>query len=173
MPRSHQDPAISHRNRLDLFKIRRDLVKVRLGLAISSDFWQNPADIHTTRNRPRTNLNLAKIQPPKPTPFTVGNGSKNGKPEMIGSVPGWAQTRPGLTRGQPYRYALFLLLLLLFSFCLFSLVLLLIFCLHVIIINEFKTFKNIVKFLKASSLFLYFVFIKLITFCLLVAFCLN
>ena len=66
-----------------------------------------------------------------------------------------------------------LLLLLLFSFCLFSLVLLLVFCLHVILINEFKTFENIVKFLKAHSLFLYFVFIKLIRFCVLVAFCLN
>ena len=49
----------------------------------------------------------------------------------------------------------------------------LVFCLHVILINEFKTFENIVKFLKAPSLFLYFVFIKLIRFCVLVAFCLN
>ena len=63
-------------------------------------------------------------------------------------------------------YAFFLLLLLLFSFCLFSLVLLLVFCLHVILINEFKTFENIVKFLKAPSLFLYFVFIKLIRLCI-------
>ena len=85
-----------------IFEIRRDLVKVRSGLAISGDFWQNPADIHTTRNRPRTDLNPTKIRPPKPSPFTVGGGSKNGKPEMIGSVPSWAQTQPGPTRGQPY-----------------------------------------------------------------------
>ena len=51
--------------------------------------------------------------------------------------------------------------------------LLLVFCLHVILINEFKTFENIVKFLNAPSSFLYFVFIKLIRFCVLVAFCLN
>ena len=47
------------------------------------------------------------------------------------------------------------------------------FCLHVILINEFKTFENIVKFLRAPSLFLHIVFIKLIRFCVLVAFCLN
>ena len=42
-----------------------------------------------------------------------------------------------------------------------------------ILINEFKTFKNIVKFLKVPSLFLYVIFIKLIRFCVLVAICLN
>ena len=47
------------------------------------------------------------------------------------------------------------------------------FCLHVILINEFKTFENIVKFLRAPYLFLHIVFIKLIRFCVLVAFCLN
>ena len=44
---------------------------------------------------------------------------------------------------------------------------------HVILINELRTFENIFKFLKAPSLFLYFVFIKLVRFCVLVAFCLT
>ena len=32
----------------------------------------------------------------------VGSGSFNFSPDVSGSVPGWAQTRPGPTRGHPY-----------------------------------------------------------------------
>ena len=58
-------------------------------------------------------------------------------------------------------------------FIFFSVIIGFFFSLYVILINEFKTLENIVKFLKPPSLFLHFVFIKLIRFCVLVAFCLN
>lgn len=68
-PKNHRDTARSCWDRPDLFEIHRDLIKIRLGLARSDDFWQNLADFLTTRNWLRTDLYPMKIRPPEPTPF--------------------------------------------------------------------------------------------------------
>ena len=58
--------------------------------AASSSASTNPTADQTTPIRP------------DPLVFTVGGEFTRWKPDVIGSVPGWAQTRPGPTRGHPY-----------------------------------------------------------------------
>ena len=59
-------------------------------------------------SQPKTNRGLIgtrwKFDHPNRLLSPVGNGSGHGKPEVIESISGWAQTRPGPTRGQPYMY---------------------------------------------------------------------
>ena len=82
----------------------------------SSDFCTNSAKIWwkiqitvkmespASSSSASTNLTVDQATPIRPDPlvFTVGGGFTRRKPNVIGSVLGWAQTRPGPTRGHPY-----------------------------------------------------------------------
>ena len=76
-----------------LFEIRSDPAKI-------SGFWQKSGTILTIRVRPETDRKILTSDHPNHYRRRVGGGSMFRRPEVIGSVPGWAQTRPGPTRGQ-------------------------------------------------------------------------
>ena len=82
----------------------------------SSDFCTNPAKIRwkiqiavkmespASSSSASTDPTADQATPIRPDPlvFTVDSGFTRRKPDVIGSVPGWAQTWPGPTRGHPY-----------------------------------------------------------------------
>ena len=103
--RSHRDSAYSLR---DLAEIRRNLVQFGLISSrsdqISADSAQSQSNLVVSgenltwfRNfqlRPRTDRYPTKSDHPNRFRSPVGGGSRNERPELIGSVRGWAQTRP-------------------------------------------------------------------------------
>jgi len=93
LARSRQDLARSHRNLARSQHIRPDLVQI-WWISIESGVVLQISTL--TENQPVS----GEVRPSELTPLLVGGGSKNGRPEVIGSVLGWAQTRPRPTRGQ-------------------------------------------------------------------------
>ena len=110
-PRSRRDSAYSLR---DLVEIRGNLVQFSLISSrsdqISVDLAQSQPNMVVSgenltwfRNfqlRPRTDRYPRKSDHPNRFRSPVGGGSRNERPELIGAVPGWAQTQPRPTRGQ-------------------------------------------------------------------------
>ena len=86
------DLARSHQIRLDLCRIWR------FSPEINYFGWF----FHRGRFRPNRPCFRRKTDRVDPTPSPVGGGSGFLQPDSIGSVSGWAQTRPGPTRGHPY-----------------------------------------------------------------------
>ena len=105
----------------DLFKIRPNLVEIRQDLfKISSDLAKT-RDLGEIRRRFLQNLmrftQFETDRYPTGEPLTsnhpnhchrrVGSGFRFRRLDLVGSIPGWAQTRPGLTRGHPYTHPSF------------------------------------------------------------------
>ena len=91
---------------LDLVEIRRDLIEIRLDLSISDLIWyrssgfqQIPTKFCNFQPRPRTDQSPGRSDHPNRPLSLVGGRSRNGRPEVIGLVPGWAQTRLRPTYG--------------------------------------------------------------------------
>ena len=101
---------------LDLVIFAKIRWRFEFFLLRSSDFCTNSAKIRwkiqiavkmespASSSSASTDLTADQATPIRPDPlvFTVGGGFTRRKPDVIGSVPGWAQTRPGPTRGHPY-----------------------------------------------------------------------
>ena len=86
---------------LDLFEIGQAFFEIRSDPAKISKFWQKSSAILTIRARPKTDRKTSTSDHPNRCRRRIGDGSIFRRPEVIGSVPGWAQTRPGPTCGQP------------------------------------------------------------------------
>ena len=90
----------------DLVSFAKIRWQIDFFLLRSGDFCTNPAKIQWKIQSPsKWNLRRhpRRLRPIRPDPlvFTVGGGLSCRKSDVIGSVPGWAQTRPGPTRGHP------------------------------------------------------------------------
>ena len=107
----------------DLLKLRQNSSKPDSNSDKSSQIFIDPKESHPTSIRSgqisAKNKRIGKPEtdrfPPKnrydPTRLIwnfrrVGCGSKSSPPDNVGSSPGWAQTRPDLTRGHPYLWVL-------------------------------------------------------------------
>ena len=100
---------------LDLVSFAKNRWRFDVFLLRSSDFCTNPAkirwkiEIAIKMESPAASFSTStdstadQTTPiwPDPLVFAVGGGFSRRKPNVIGSVSGWAQTRPGPTRGHP------------------------------------------------------------------------
>ena len=94
---------------LDLVEIKRDLIEIQLDLSISDPIWyrsggfqQIPTKFCNFQPRLRTDQSPRRFDHPNRPLSLVGSRFRNGRPEVIGLVPSWAQTRLRPTRGQAY-----------------------------------------------------------------------